>query len=811
MSTITASSIQSLSNNSLFIGDLSKFCSESELENLFAKYGQITDVKIKRNNNTGKTLSYGFVTFASESSATNAMNSLDGSMFFGRKLRIRWAMYNTRSPNPISESVINSVYVRYVTSKVDFFVTEEEFHKVFDRFGSVLDVSIKESSIDKRTNRQSGYGFVHFACDNLGVEAAFQAVAHVDNATIEGVSYNVELSKNLLKQFKELHPTGSLPNPLTSTSLSSVNRSSTSLTVLPSELLNPAAGKDSNFNNSNSPPVNTVPKAVTNKTVCRRGSGSGSSISSIGSIPTECLQFVEVDEDHNNNDSNYVFSTHTTSPINQNLTSSKGFNDNSNHSSGNNSSYHRSPQTASSPHSHSVTSSTATQQQQQQQQKSPLVGHPSQQHHREELSLASLSLLHPLAADPVKLPADLHIPYRSGHDLRSLRAENGPISRQDPGRMSDLEGWEDATDGRYLPLTSHHLPPYLPPSHHQHQQHHQQQIQQQQSSRRLTAMPLNCQANDLRLKKSHTYPNPTNTNNLRPTLAIQQPQLYRNAMKLPQPHLSPRPPTTTNSHPLEAYSLLHPPQQQQPLRYSLPQQQHHQQQPHQQQHQQHQQQQYQQQRRYSTTNEMNPHNSRGGVSQNHSLGESFGPFFSEHPEKTDLFDYQSHQPPIHTNYNTNNNSNKWSSYQEPREADVSYRLDGLLGSQPLLTTPNNLYDSDSHYNHHHNNNINNHNNINNDRNNLTNNLDANFFVFKDLSDSLFSLPPPAASRQWDQTTSQLQYHDDPSNTLPTYPLPNTIHSTKTLSPFGFQPVSSNSPSLTDLAGLSDGSSSNECI
>lgn len=74
-------------NNSLFIGDLSKFCSEAELESLFAGYGQILDVKIKRNNNTGKTLSYGFVTFANEEIAANAMKMLDGTLFCGRKLR----------------------------------------------------------------------------------------------------------------------------------------------------------------------------------------------------------------------------------------------------------------------------------------------------------------------------------------------------------------------------------------------------------------------------------------------------------------------------------------------------------------------------------------------------------------------------------------------------------------------------------------------------------------------------------------------------------------------------------------------------
>ena len=44
------------------------------------------------------------------------------------------------------------------------------------------------------------------------MEAAFQAVAHVDNVTIDGVSYNVELSKNLLKQFQELHGPSSTPS-----------------------------------------------------------------------------------------------------------------------------------------------------------------------------------------------------------------------------------------------------------------------------------------------------------------------------------------------------------------------------------------------------------------------------------------------------------------------------------------------------------------------------------------------------------------------------------------------------------------------
>jgi RNA recognition motif-containing protein len=74
-------------NTSLFVGDLPKFCNEMDLEQLFAGFGPIIDVKIKRNINTGKTLSYGFVTFSSEASAAEALRRTDGTMFYGRKLR----------------------------------------------------------------------------------------------------------------------------------------------------------------------------------------------------------------------------------------------------------------------------------------------------------------------------------------------------------------------------------------------------------------------------------------------------------------------------------------------------------------------------------------------------------------------------------------------------------------------------------------------------------------------------------------------------------------------------------------------------
>jgi hypothetical protein len=44
--------------------------------------------------------------------------------------------------------IINFCSVPLTFFQVDQYVTEEDLHRVFDPFGCVLDVSIKESSID---------------------------------------------------------------------------------------------------------------------------------------------------------------------------------------------------------------------------------------------------------------------------------------------------------------------------------------------------------------------------------------------------------------------------------------------------------------------------------------------------------------------------------------------------------------------------------------------------------------------------------------------------------------------------------------
>ena len=72
---------------SLFIGDLAIFCTEIEIQSLFASYGELQEIKIMRSEETSRNLSYGFIKFANALSAKRAMADLNGYILCGRPLR----------------------------------------------------------------------------------------------------------------------------------------------------------------------------------------------------------------------------------------------------------------------------------------------------------------------------------------------------------------------------------------------------------------------------------------------------------------------------------------------------------------------------------------------------------------------------------------------------------------------------------------------------------------------------------------------------------------------------------------------------
>lgn len=77
---------QSPSNRSLFIGDLSYFCTEADVADVFGNFGRVTNVEIKRGK-FGDSLMHGFVELDTIDAAQRALTALNDAKFMGRRLR----------------------------------------------------------------------------------------------------------------------------------------------------------------------------------------------------------------------------------------------------------------------------------------------------------------------------------------------------------------------------------------------------------------------------------------------------------------------------------------------------------------------------------------------------------------------------------------------------------------------------------------------------------------------------------------------------------------------------------------------------
>jgi hypothetical protein len=74
-------------NYEIFIGDISFFCQEMQLFELFRPFGQVVKQRIRRSDKDGRTLMYGFVEMPVLEEAEKAVKALHGSRFQGRDIR----------------------------------------------------------------------------------------------------------------------------------------------------------------------------------------------------------------------------------------------------------------------------------------------------------------------------------------------------------------------------------------------------------------------------------------------------------------------------------------------------------------------------------------------------------------------------------------------------------------------------------------------------------------------------------------------------------------------------------------------------
>jgi RNA recognition motif-containing protein len=83
-------------SNRLYVGNLSFGTSKADLESFFAAVGEVTEVAIPTDRETGQPRGFAFVTMRDASAANAAISQLNGQTLDGRALRVNEAQERTQ-------------------------------------------------------------------------------------------------------------------------------------------------------------------------------------------------------------------------------------------------------------------------------------------------------------------------------------------------------------------------------------------------------------------------------------------------------------------------------------------------------------------------------------------------------------------------------------------------------------------------------------------------------------------------------------------------------------------------------------------
>ncbi|XP_021889943.1 heterogeneous nuclear ribonucleoprotein 1 [Carica papaya] len=150
-------------NGKLFIGGISWDTNEERLKEYFSTYGEVVEAVIMKDRTTGRARGFGFVVFADPAVAERVIkekHNIDGRMVEAKKAvprddqnilnRSNSSVHGSPGPGRTRK-----IFVGGLASTV----TESDFKKYFDQFGTITDVVVM---YDHNTQRPRGFGFITY-------------------------------------------------------------------------------------------------------------------------------------------------------------------------------------------------------------------------------------------------------------------------------------------------------------------------------------------------------------------------------------------------------------------------------------------------------------------------------------------------------------------------------------------------------------------------------------------------------------------------------------------------------------------------
>ncbi|KAK1405757.1 putative polyadenylate-binding protein 8-like [Heracleum sosnowskyi] len=156
---------------SLYVADLDKSVTDSQLYDLFNQVGQVMSVKVVKDN-ANESLGHGYVNYSNPDDAARALDVLNFTPVNSKTIRI---MYSERDPTS-RKNVAANVFIKNLDKSID----GRALHEIFSRFGTIKSCKIEIDS----SGESKGFGFVQFDSE----EAAQKAIDKLDVTTEEDLS-----------------------------------------------------------------------------------------------------------------------------------------------------------------------------------------------------------------------------------------------------------------------------------------------------------------------------------------------------------------------------------------------------------------------------------------------------------------------------------------------------------------------------------------------------------------------------------------------------------------------------------------------
>ncbi|CAH9099714.1 unnamed protein product [Cuscuta europaea] len=161
----------------LFVGGISWDTTEERLRAYFQTFGEVVEAVIMKDRATGRARGFGFVVFSDPFVAERVVkekHTIDGRTVEAKKAVPREDQHINRNngniQSPQSTIRTKKIFVGGLPSSV----TESDFKKYFDQFGTITDVVVM---YDHNTQRPRGFGFITYDSEEA-VDKVLQTTFH---------------------------------------------------------------------------------------------------------------------------------------------------------------------------------------------------------------------------------------------------------------------------------------------------------------------------------------------------------------------------------------------------------------------------------------------------------------------------------------------------------------------------------------------------------------------------------------------------------------------------------------------------------